>query len=98
MFHYLFLLVLASKCVVSDSFFFSSQLFLVIYLLWFIVLHGIRGSLMDDAMILPCGHSFGSGGIEHVLRLVSYCQDYCSYLLKFLFIMLSTIFFQHIQM
>ena len=26
---------------------------------------------MDDAMILPCGHSFGSGGIQHVLRMVS---------------------------
>ncbi|XP_023532305.1 U-box domain-containing protein 62 [Cucurbita pepo subsp. pepo] len=31
----------------------------------------VTGSLMDDAMILPCGHSFGSGGIEHVLRLKS---------------------------
>ncbi|XVF24346.1 hypothetical protein REPUB_Repub13aG0120000 [Reevesia pubescens] len=27
------------------------------------------GALMDDAMILPCGHSFGSGGIQHVLRM-----------------------------
>lgn len=26
---------------------------------------------MDDAMILPCGHSFGSGGIQHVIRMVS---------------------------
>lgn len=26
---------------------------------------------MDDGMILPCGHSFGSGGIQHVLRMVS---------------------------
>jgi hypothetical protein len=26
---------------------------------------------MDDAMILPCGHSFGGGGIQHVTRVVS---------------------------
>ncbi|XP_076890000.1 U-box domain-containing protein 62-like [Bidens hawaiensis] len=26
------------------------------------------GALMDDAMILPCGHSFGSGGIQHVMK------------------------------
>ncbi|KAE8648049.1 U-box domain-containing protein 62 [Cucumis sativus] len=31
----------------------------------------VTGALMDDAMILPCGHSFGSGGIQHVLRLKS---------------------------
>ncbi|ONK57772.1 uncharacterized protein A4U43_C09F3930 [Asparagus officinalis] len=24
---------------------------------------------MDDAMILPCGHSFGSGGMQHVSRM-----------------------------
>ncbi|XP_058075363.1 U-box domain-containing protein 62-like [Magnolia sinica] len=29
----------------------------------------ITGSLMDDAMILSCGHSFGSGGLQHVLRM-----------------------------
>ncbi|XP_015877575.2 U-box domain-containing protein 62 [Ziziphus jujuba] len=29
----------------------------------------VTGSLMDDAMILPCGHSFGSGGIQHVIRM-----------------------------
>ncbi|ERN04162.1 hypothetical protein AMTRI_Chr08g209660 [Amborella trichopoda] len=28
----------------------------------------VTGILMDDAMILSCGHSFGSGGIQHVLR------------------------------
>ena len=26
---------------------------------------------MDDAMILPCGHSFGSGGIQHIIKMVS---------------------------
>lgn len=26
---------------------------------------------MDDAMILPCGHSFGAGGMQHVIRMVS---------------------------
>ncbi|CDP13905.1 unnamed protein product [Coffea canephora] len=31
----------------------------------------LTGALMDDAMILPCGHSFGSGGIQHVLRMKS---------------------------
>ncbi|KAM4104093.1 hypothetical protein ACJW30_06G130100 [Castanea mollissima] len=29
----------------------------------------VNGALMDDAMILPCGHSFGSGGIQHVTRM-----------------------------
>ncbi|KAJ4970784.1 hypothetical protein NE237_003883 [Protea cynaroides] len=29
----------------------------------------LTGSFMDDAMILPCGHSFGSGGMQHVLRM-----------------------------
>ncbi|KAF3679503.1 putative chalcone--flavonone isomerase-like [Capsicum annuum] len=29
----------------------------------------ITGDLMDDAMILPCGHSFGSGGVQHVIRM-----------------------------
>ncbi|XP_051138235.1 U-box domain-containing protein 62 [Andrographis paniculata] len=28
----------------------------------------ISGLLMDDAMILPCGHSFGSGGIQQIIR------------------------------
>ncbi|KAJ0103463.1 hypothetical protein Patl1_06763 [Pistacia atlantica] len=28
----------------------------------------IMGALMDDAMILPCGHSFGAAGIQQVLR------------------------------
>ncbi|KAH7854974.1 hypothetical protein Vadar_019750 [Vaccinium darrowii] len=28
----------------------------------------LTGSLMDDAMILPCGHSFGGGGVQHVIR------------------------------
>jgi len=25
---------------------------------------------MDDAMILPCGHSFSGSGIQHVIRMV----------------------------
>ncbi|XP_043725991.1 U-box domain-containing protein 62 isoform X2 [Telopea speciosissima] len=29
----------------------------------------LTGALMDDAMILPCGHSFGSGGMQNVLRM-----------------------------
>ncbi|XP_076946056.1 U-box domain-containing protein 62-like [Bidens hawaiensis] len=29
----------------------------------------LTGALMDDAMILPCGHSFGSGGMQHVMRM-----------------------------
>ncbi|KAK1271547.1 U-box domain-containing protein 62 [Acorus gramineus] len=29
----------------------------------------ITGALMDDAVILPCGHSFGSDGIQHVVRM-----------------------------
>ncbi|XP_059627891.1 U-box domain-containing protein 62-like [Cornus florida] len=29
----------------------------------------LTGELMDDAVILPCGHSFGGGGIPHVIRM-----------------------------
>ncbi|XP_059666844.1 U-box domain-containing protein 62-like [Cornus florida] len=29
----------------------------------------LTGTLMEDAMILPCGHSFGGGGIQHVLKM-----------------------------
>lgn len=29
----------------------------------------ITGELMNDAMILRCGHSFGSGGVQHVIRM-----------------------------
>ncbi|XP_076916733.1 U-box domain-containing protein 62-like [Bidens hawaiensis] len=29
----------------------------------------LTGALMDDAMILPCGHSFGSNGMQHVMRM-----------------------------
>ncbi|KAG0450699.1 hypothetical protein HPP92_026797 [Vanilla planifolia] len=28
----------------------------------------VSGILMDDAMILPCGHSFGSSGMQHICR------------------------------
>lgn len=31
---------------------------------------------MDDAMILPCGHSFGSGGMQHVMRMVSSVKSF----------------------
>ncbi|XP_034888571.2 U-box domain-containing protein 62 [Populus alba] len=31
----------------------------------------VTGALMDDAMILPCGHSFGAGGMQHVIRMLS---------------------------
>ncbi|XP_008788532.2 U-box domain-containing protein 62-like [Phoenix dactylifera] len=29
----------------------------------------ITGALMDDAMILSCGHSFGSTGMQHIYRM-----------------------------
>lgn len=29
----------------------------------------ITGTLMDDAMILPCGHSFGGGGIQQIIKM-----------------------------
>ncbi|XP_034704319.1 U-box domain-containing protein 62 [Vitis riparia] len=29
----------------------------------------LTGALMDDAMILPCGHSFGGGGMQHVIKM-----------------------------
>lgn len=39
---------------------------------------------MDDAMILPCGHSFGGGGIQHVIRMVSsQSNGYFSFLESF---------------
>ncbi|KAK2637224.1 hypothetical protein Ddye_032016 [Dipteronia dyeriana] len=28
----------------------------------------VTGALMDDAMILPCGHTFGVAGIQHISR------------------------------
>ncbi|KAH1245702.1 U-box domain-containing protein 62 [Glycine max] len=31
----------------------------------------VTGALMDDAVILPCGHSFGGGGIQHVIRMLA---------------------------
>lgn len=33
----------------------------------------ITGTLMDDAMILSCGHSFGSVGLQHILKMKSCC-------------------------
>ncbi|PON34952.1 hypothetical protein PanWU01x14_340100 [Parasponia andersonii] len=33
----------------------------------------VTGALMDDAMILPCGHSYGDGGVQHVLRIGFKC-------------------------
>ncbi|GAV67798.1 U-box domain-containing protein [Cephalotus follicularis] len=37
----------------------------------------VTGALMDDAMILPCGHSFGSAGIQQVIRMKACCT--CSH-------------------
>lgn len=46
-------------------------------------LHNLRGALMSDAMILPCGHTFGAGGIEQVKQMV---QSLClSFTLFYLF-------------
>ncbi|RVW42465.1 U-box domain-containing protein 62 [Vitis vinifera] len=33
----------------------------------------LTGALMDDAMILPCGHSFGGGGMQHVIKMCKVC-------------------------
>ncbi|KAK7353524.1 hypothetical protein VNO80_18973 [Phaseolus coccineus] len=33
----------------------------------------VTGALMDDAMILPCGHSFSGSGIQHVIRMKACC-------------------------
>lgn len=33
----------------------------------------LTGALMDDAMILPCGHSFGGGGMQHIIRMKACC-------------------------
>ncbi|KAI3458466.1 hypothetical protein Pfo_015129 [Paulownia fortunei] len=37
----------------------------------------LTGILMDDAVILPCGHSFGSGGIQQIIRMKACCT--CSH-------------------
>ncbi|KAF7148085.1 hypothetical protein RHSIM_Rhsim03G0152200 [Rhododendron simsii] len=37
----------------------------------------LTGALMDDAIILPCGHSFGGGGVQQVLRNKACCT--CSH-------------------
>ncbi|CAN8237242.1 unnamed protein product [Cochlearia groenlandica] len=34
----------------------------------------ITGALMVDAMILPCGHTFGAGGIEQVKQMKACCS------------------------
>lgn len=33
----------------------------------------LTGALMSDAMILPCGHTFGAGGIEQVKQMKACC-------------------------
>ncbi|KAL3652299.1 hypothetical protein CASFOL_001980 [Castilleja foliolosa] len=33
----------------------------------------VTGTLMEDAMILPCGHSYGSSGIQEVVRKKACC-------------------------
>jgi hypothetical protein len=45
---------------------------------------------MDDAMILPCGHSFGGGGIHHVIRMVGSKPSKCHNFQTDLFCDLST--------
>ncbi|KAJ4844146.1 hypothetical protein Tsubulata_020596 [Turnera subulata] len=39
----------------------------------------VTGELMDDAMILPCGHSFGRGGIQQVIGMVSVLSKNCDF-------------------
>ena len=55
-----------------------------------------RGTLMDEAMILTCGHSFGSVGLQHVLRMVGcfICLPSCldASLLGFFFICRPSVF------
>ncbi|KAD6796486.1 hypothetical protein E3N88_07382 [Mikania micrantha] len=38
----------------------------------------LTGALMDDAMILPCGHSFGNDGLQHIMKMKA-CYT-CSHL------------------
>ena len=49
----------------SLCFFLISGVLILCISLW-----KFRGALMDDAVILPCGHSFGGGGIQHVIGMV----------------------------
>ncbi|KAH6777390.1 RING/U-box superfamily protein [Perilla frutescens var. frutescens] len=34
-----------------------------------ILLDPLTGTLMEEAMILPCGHSFGSDGVQQIIRM-----------------------------
>lgn len=45
-----------------------------IFMFIYVTIWLCRGALMDDAMILPCGHSFGGGGMQHVIKMVSLQQ------------------------
>lgn len=42
----------------------------IAYFLLNMIFFACRGALMADAMILPCGHTFGAGGIEQVKQMV----------------------------
>uniref|UniRef100_R7WCL6 PUB 62/63 C-terminal domain-containing protein n=1 Tax=Aegilops tauschii TaxID=37682 RepID=R7WCL6_AEGTA len=37
----------------------------------------LTGILMDDAMILSCGHSYGSSGMQHIYRMNNWSALYC---------------------
>jgi hypothetical protein len=50
---------------------------------------------MDDAMILPCGHSFGGGGIQHVIRMVGSKPSKCH---NFQLIVVFSVFFRRRNM
>ncbi|KAK2982410.1 hypothetical protein RJ640_026253 [Escallonia rubra] len=42
----------------------------------------LTGALMEDAVILPCGHSFGGGGMQHVIRMVRYEKHYSHFIVS----------------
>ncbi|KAG2271641.1 hypothetical protein Bca52824_066196 [Brassica carinata] len=49
----------------------TKKIFVVVAMLWLRLIN--LGALMSDAMILPCGHTFGAGGIEQVKQMKACC-------------------------
>lgn len=61
-------------CFFLLGFIYQKLCFVFMFFKFYVVLWKFRGALMDDAVILPCGHSFGDGGLQHAVRMVSYLE------------------------
>lgn len=56
-----------------------------------------RGALMDDAMMLSCGHTFGSIGMQHVYKMVRFVHVYLVYSLILTLSIIIFLFVRHIE-